>query len=261
LRLALTTPVDTYPIPALKDNYIWAIQAADALVVVDPGEAGPVERELERRGLGLAGILVTHHHWDHVNGIAALLARHRVPVYGPATETIPGRTVGLRGGDTLEIAALGLVLGALEVPGHTTAAIAYHGHGLLFSGDTLFTAGCGRLFEGTAGQMYDSLMRLAALAPATQVCCGHEYTVQNLEFARSVEPGNAALLGRLHWARGQRAVKNPTVPATLATEIETNPFLRCHVPEVEDAAERRAGRRLRGPAEVFGVLRQWKDSF
>ena len=145
--------MDIFPIPALKDNYIWTIHAAGAVVVVDPGDARPVQDEIDRRGLRLVGILVTHHHWDHVNGIPDLLIRHQVPVYGPASETIPERTVAMRGGDTLQIAALGLEMQALAVPGHTAGAIAYHGHGWLLSGDTLFTAGCGRLFEGTAVQM------------------------------------------------------------------------------------------------------------
>jgi hydroxyacylglutathione hydrolase len=251
--------VDIFPIPALKDNYIWTIHAAGAVVVVDPGDARPVQDELDRRGLSLVGILVTHHHWDHVNGIPDLLIRHQVPVYGPASETIPERTVAMRGGDTFQIAPLGLEMRALAVPGHTAGAIAYHGHGWLLSGDTLFTAGCGRLFEGTAAQMYDSLRTLAALDPATRVYCGHEYTLRNLAFARLVEPGNAALGRRLAFAESQRALGAPTVPAALATETETNPFLRCHVPEVREAAERHAGRRLASPVEVFGALRAWKD--
>jgi hydroxyacylglutathione hydrolase len=253
--------VDIFPIPALKDNYIWTIHTAGAVVVVDPGDARPVQDEIDRRRLKLVGILVTHHHWDHVNGIPDLLIRRQVPVYGPASETIPERTVAMRDGDTFQIAALGLEMGALAVPGHTAGAIAYHGHGWLLSGDTLFTAGCGRLFEGTAAQMYDSLRALAALDPATRVYCGHEYTLRNLAFARLVEPGNAALGPRLAFAESQRALGAPTVPATLATETETNPFLRCHVPEVREAAERHAGRRLASPVEVFGALRAWKDKF
>lgn len=253
--------MDIYPIPALKDNYIWTIHAAGAVVVVDPGDARPVQDEIDRRGLRLVGILVTHHHWDHVSGIPDLLIRHQVPVYGPASETIPERTVAMRGGDTFQIAALGLEMGALAVPGHTAGAVAYHGHGWLLSGDTLFTAGCGRLFEGTAVQMYDSLRTLAALDPATRMYCGHEYTLRNLAFARLVEPGNAALGSRLAFAESQRALGAPTVPAALATETETNPFLRCHVPEVREAAERHAGRRLASPVEVFGALRAWKDKF
>ncbi|MGH8566990.1 MAG: hydroxyacylglutathione hydrolase [Gammaproteobacteria bacterium] len=251
--------MDIYPIPALKDNYIWAIHAAGALVVVDPGDPRPVQDEIDRHGFRLVGIIVTHHHWDHVNGIPGLLKRYRVPVYGPASETIPERTVGMRGGDTLQIAELGLEMQALAVPGHTAGAIAYHGHGWLLSGDTLFTAGCGRLFEGTAGQMYDSLMTLASLAPATRVYCGHEYTLRNLTFARVVEPGNAALGRRLAFAESERALDAPTVPTALKTETETNPFLRCHVPEVRETAERHAGRRLVSPVEVFGALRAWKD--
>ncbi|MDQ3583190.1 MAG: hydroxyacylglutathione hydrolase [Pseudomonadota bacterium] len=252
--------MDIFPIPALKDNYIWAIHAVGAVVVVDPGDAQPVQDEIDRRDLRLVGILVTHHHWDHVNGIPDLLIRHQVPVYGPASETIPERTVAMRDGDTFQIAALGLEMRALMVPGHTAGAIAYHGHGWLLSGDTLFTAGCGRLFEGTAVQMYDSLTTLAALDPATRVYCGHEYTLRNLAFARLVEPGNAALGRRLAFAESQCALGAPTVPAALATETETNPFLRCHVPEVREAAERHAGRRLASPVEVFGVLRAWKDT-
>jgi hydroxyacylglutathione hydrolase len=253
--------VDIFPIPALEDNYIWTIHAAGAAVVVDPGDARPVQDEIDRRGLRLVGILVTHHHWDHVNGIPGLQKRYRVPVYGPASETIPERTVGLRGGDMFQIAGLGLEMRALWVPGHTAGAIAYHGHGWLLSGDTLFTAGCGRLFEGTAVQMYDSLGTLAALDPATRVYCGHEYTLRNLAFARLVEPGNAALDRRLAFAESQWALGAPTVPATLASETKTNPFLRCHVTEVREAAERHTGRRLASPVEVFGALRAWRDKF
>ncbi len=251
--------MDIYPIPALKDNYIWAIQAADAVVVVDPGEARPVEDELERRGCRLVAILVTHHHWDHVNGIPELSKRYRVPVYGPGREAIPERSVGLRGGDTVEIAELGLTMQALEVPGHTAGAIAYLGHGLLLSGDTLFTAGCGRLFEGTPAEMYASLTTLASLPPATRVYCGHEYTLRNLAFARAVEPGNVAIEQRLAEAEAQRAAGDPTVPAVLATECATNPFLRCRIAAVQAAAERHAGRPLASPVEVFAVLRAWKD--
>ncbi len=253
--------MDIYAIPALKDNYIWAIHDAGAVVVVDPGDARPVQDEIDRHGFRLAGIVVTHHHWDHVNGIPDLQRRYQVPVYGPASEAIPERTVGMRGGGTFQIAELGLEMRALAVPGHTAGAIAYHGHGWLLSGDTLFTAGCGRLFEGTAAQMYDSLMTLASLAPATRVYCGHEYTLRNLAFARLVEPGNEALGRRVACAESRRASGAPTVPAALATETETNPFLRCHVPEVREAAERHAGRRLASPVEVFGVLRAWKDTF
>jgi hydroxyacylglutathione hydrolase len=249
------------PIPALKDNYIWLIQETDTVAIVDPGEAGPVLQVLHNQRLHPSAILVTHHHWDHVNGIQELLKHYPVPVYGPAAESIPGRTQGLREGDKVYLPGLDIQFQVFDVPGHTLGAIAYYGGGLLFSGDTLFTAGCGRLFEGTPAQMYGSLSKLASLDETTQLYCGHEYTLANLTFAAVVEPDSSQLKIRLREVRERRAHGLPTVPATLSIERKTNPFLRCGEPSVWLAAERYAGKSLGAAVEVFATLRLWKDCF
>jgi hydroxyacylglutathione hydrolase len=249
------------PIPAFKDNYIWMLQedGGDTAVVVDPGDAAPVLDRLRAAGLTLAAVLVTHHHRDHTGGIAELKRHGTLPVYAPALEHIPERTLPVRGGDAIAIKPLSLSFQAVSVPGHTAGAIAYYGHGLLFSGDTLFTGGCGRLFEGTAEQMYHSLTTLAALPPDTLVYCGHEYTLSNLEFASRVEPGNADVGQRLDQVRARRARGEPTVPASLGEERRTNPFLRCSVAGVKAAAEGWAGRDLDRPEAVLAALRHWKN--
>jgi hydroxyacylglutathione hydrolase len=247
------------PIPALKDNYIWLIQEAKAVAIIDPGEATPVLEVLQERRLAPIAILVTHYHWDHVNGIQELLSHYSVPVYGPASESIPHRTYGLREGDEVQLP--GARFQILDVPGHTAGAIAYYGEDLLLSGDTLFTAGCGRLFEGTAQQMYDSLAKLASLAEATQLYCGHEYTVANLAFASAVEPDNPHIQARLREAQEKRRRGLSTVPSTLAIERLTNPFLRCDEPSVWSAAECYAGQPLDSAVEIFATLRLWKNCF
>ena len=193
----MTLSLTLTPVPAFDDNYLWLLDNGREALVVDPGDAAPVLAALDARGLTLAGILLTHHHGDHVGGVDALRAHLRGPVYGPAGEKLPEPVARLRGGDVIEL--LGLRLAVLDVPGHTAGHIAYFaavvpgGDPLLFCGDTLFSAGCGRLFEGTPAQMHASLQSLAALPGATRVCCAHEYTLSNLRFAREVDPGNAAL--------------------------------------------------------------------
>lgn len=248
-------------IPAFKDNYIWLIGHTDSrhVAIVDPGDARPVLDMLQRQSLTPCALLLTHHHHDHVGGVAELLRHFDIPVYGPAHESVPAITHPLCEGDSMLLPELSLTFNVLDVPGHTRGAIAYYGHGGLFCGDTLFTAGCGYLFEGTPPQMYHSLCKLAALAPETQVYCGHEYTLDNLSFARIVEPHNADISARITEATRLRARSLPTVPAPLALELRTNPFLRCHIPAVIAAAETHAGRPLPTPPEVFGVVRHWKD--
>jgi hydroxyacylglutathione hydrolase len=253
------------PIPAFADNYVWLLREGRAAVVVDPGDAAPVQDVLDREGLELAAILATHHHGDHVGGIEALVARRRVPVYGPAHEAIPARTHALREGDRVVVGELGLELGVLDVPGHTAGHIAYAGRvagaPALFCGDTLFAAGCGRLFEGTPPVMWASLAKLAALAHDTRVYCAHEYTLANLRFAAAVEPANAALASRARRDATLRERGQPTVPSTLAEELATNPFLRVREPAVRAAARAHAGRALDGDVAVFAELRAWKNTF
>jgi hydroxyacylglutathione hydrolase len=250
-----------HAIPAFADNYIWLLTQAHSAyaVIVDPGDARPVVTALSSMALTPAAILITHHHRDHVGGVGALLRHYAIPVYGPARESIPHMKYPLCEGDRVEVSEIALHLEVLDVPGHTLGAIAYHGNGQLFCGDTLFTAGCGRLFEGTARQMHASLAKFLTLPESTQVYCGHEYTEENLRFASIVEPDNPAIQTRMEQTRTLRVESRPTVPASLAVERRTNPFLRCDVPGVICAAERFAGRHLSSGAETFATLRYWKD--
>lgn len=249
------------PIPAFSDNYIWTIRDATHAVVVDPGDAQPVIDYLRREGLELAAILNTHHHADHVGGNAALLALFPVPIYGPRDERIPEVTVAVGEGDQITLPHFDVQLGVSEIPGHTRTHIAFHGAGMLFCGDTLFAAGCGRLFEGTPEQMHRSLSKLAALPGDTAVYCGHEYTVSNIKFARAVEPDNAALAAWGMRAQRLRDTDRPTLPTDLALELETNPFLRCTEPGVIASASHHAGRPLQNPVDVLATIRDWKNNF
>lgn len=253
--------MDILALRAFEDNYIWLLRDGRRIVAVDPGDEAPVLDYLAKEGARLAAILLTHHHGDHTGGVAGLIARHPVPVYGPAGEPIAGITVPLRQDDTVALPGLQERLRVIDVPGHTRGHIAYYGHGALFCGDTLFGCGCGRLFEGTAEQMWNSLCKLAALPPSTRVYCAHEYTRSNIRFALAVEPGNAALQARAGRVAQLRAERQATVPFSLGEECSTNPFLRSTQPEVTAAAERHCGARLAGPVEVFAVLREWKNVF
>lgn len=251
------------PVRAFADNYIWLIHSPRdprQVVAVDPGDATPVQQALAADDLQLAGLLLTHHHRDHVGGVADLLRAGPVPCFGPAGETVPGEPVRLRQGDRADFPSLGLGFEALDVPGHTAGHIAFVGHGAAFCGDTLFSAGCGRLFEGTAEQMVASLAKFAALPEQTQIYCGHEYTVNNLRFALAVEPDNAQAAAYLDECLARRARNEATVPSDMRRERNVNPFLRCRRDSVKHAAEHRAGREL-NPVEVFAVIRQWKDGF
>ena len=253
--------MDIHALRAFEDNYIWLLREGRRIVAVDPGEAAPVLRYIEEQGVDLAAILLTHHHGDHCGGVAGLLQGHPVDVYGPARETIAGVSIAVGEGDTVELPGLSASFRVIDVPGHTRGHVAYYGQGALFCGDTLFGCGCGRLFEGTAQQMWASLSKLAALPPDTRVYCAHEYTQSNIRFAQAVEPGNAALEARAASVAALRAADQPSVPSQLAMEMETNPFLRCSVEAVAGAASRRSGRPLAGSVEVFAALREWKNVF
>jgi hydroxyacylglutathione hydrolase len=251
------------PLPAFADNYIWMLHDGHDAVVVDPGDEAPVMAALDALSLRLVGILVTHHHADHVGGVDALRPRLQGPVWAPAGESIPEPNLPLADGDRITV--LGRRFEVIEVPGHTAGHIAYFETDaaqapLLFCGDTLFCAGCGRMFEGTAAQFHRSLQRLAALPDDSQVCCTHEYTLSNLRFAAAVEPANVARQAHQAWCEAERAGGRPTLPGRLAVEREINPFLRCTEPAVIAAARAHGAADDSGP-EVFGALRRWKDSF
>lgn len=251
-----------YPIPALKDNYIWAIihNQYRVAAIVDPGEAQPVLDFLRENKLRLTAILITHHHWDHTNGVMELKDAGKVPVYGPANSTIEGITIPLNDGDFVDLDAIGLQLNILGIPGHTLDHIAYYGDDMLFCGDTLFSAGCGRVFEGTMQQMYDSLQILASLPDQTKVYCGHEYTVSNLNFAKLVEPDNQDIQQHLNQAVSLREAGKVTLPSTLGDEKKFNPFLRTNTTDLVRTTAQNCKQSLSTPAEVFTALRKWKDN-
>ena len=252
--------IEVHAIPAFVDNYVWVLVENAAAVVVDPGDATPVHRFLDEHALRLQAILVTHHHPDHVGGLQALSAPG-VPVYGPRAEAarIAGLTHLLDGGDQIEV--LGHAFQVLALHGHTQGQIGYLGGDLLFCGDSLFSAGCGRLLGGTAQQAHATLQQLAALPPRTRVYCTHEYTMANLAFAHAIEPDNPALLKHIAEVRGLRAGGEPSLPTTIGLERAINPFLRTDMTAIRIVAERWAGEPLSSPSQVFAALRRWKDGF
>jgi hydroxyacylglutathione hydrolase len=256
-----TNEFEVVPLRAFKDNYIWTLRNSRYAAVVDPGDAQPVLAYLQQQRLELCAILATHHHADHVGGVADLLARGPVPVYGPRGEPIPTLTNPVGEGDEVRIPQLGLHFRVLDIPGHTRAHIAYYGANSLFCGDTLFACGCGRLFEGTAQQMTASLAKLAALPDATLVYSGHEYTLANIDFARAVEPDNEDLVARAASEAEKRKSERPTLPSTIGREKKTNPFLRCLQPAVIASANKYLGARMSDPVQVFAAIRQWKNNF
>ncbi len=250
------------PISAFDDNYIWLLRrpGVKRVAVVDPGDEEPLLELLRREGLELEAILLTHKHGDHTGGVRELAAEYpEVTVFGPANEEISVVTKKLHDGESIHLAGLDLSLSTMELPGHTEGHLAYLADGALFCGDTLFACGCGRVFSGTHEQLYDSLQRIAALPAGTLLYCAHEYTLDNIGFAKWVEPDNQALLQREVDAQGQRARGEPTVPSTLQLELDTNPFMRCGESGVIAAAERYIGNSLHSGAEIFRAIRNWKD--
>lgn len=256
-------PVTIIPIPALKDNYIWALvdKMHNTMVIVDPGDADPVEIFLQKHNLSLKAILITHHHWDHTNGINKLVQKYHVSVFGPAQEYISGLTTPVGDKDEIKIESFPLTMQILTIPGHTTGHIAFYAPGILFCGDTLFAAGCGRIFEGSADEMYASLKKIFMLPDDTQIYCAHEYTLNNLNFAKVVEPSNHHITKRIKEVSELREKNLPSLPSLLADEKASNPFLRCNSPEIKANVEKFAGHSLENPIAVFTWLRKWKDGF
>ena len=255
-------PLALRALPAFADNYIWLLHDGEHALVVDPGDADPVSQALASLNLRLGAILATHHHDDHVGGIARLLERHPgTPVYGPATETIPGRSVALLGGELVQILLPAVTLEVLSTPGHTLGHVSYYGAGYLFCGDTLFGCGCGRLFEGTPAQMFASLESLARLPDDTLVCCAHEYTLDNLRFALTVDAANPALAARWEATLELRRGGRSSLPSTLGLEKATNPFLRCATPALRASAVRRGAGADAQAVEIFAAIRKAKDAF
>lgn len=268
---ASSDSIQVIGLTAFHDNYIWLLHNGKKAVVVDPGDAKPVQEALDRYSLSLSAILVTHHHPDHVGGLAQLLAAHPdIDIYGPENPTVSQINRSVNGGSEITILE-SLSLSVIDVPGHTLDHIAYVSQpsasekrgdyeGWLFCGDTLFAGGCGRIFEGTPKQMFESLQRLASLAQSTRVFCAHEYTTSNLDFAVATEPSNQALSERRKKVGELRKANLPTVPSLLSEELQTNPFLRCHEPTLQRAALARNSQ-ASSTVDVFAEIRQWKDNF
>lgn len=254
----------THPVAAFKDNYIWVIHDRNTAVVIDPGVALPVIEYLRSKQLRLAAILITHHHHDHTGGITGLLQFVNVPVYGPCSKNIPTITHPVHDNDEISFHELPLQLTVLEVPGHTLDHIAYYGSrpfGMLFCGDTLFACGCGRIFEGTADQMYRSLKKLYQLPDDTLIYCAHEYTLSNIKFARVVDHQNEKLRVFEITAQEQRNQNTPTIPTSLGSEKSINPFLRCSNPEIITNVQSHYGCSHSDPLSIFTALRDWKNNF
>ena len=253
--------IEVTAIPAFNDNYIWIItNGTRSCAVIDPGDAGPVFRFLQEHQLTLEYILITHHHADHIGGALKLKKATGADLLGPHDRRIPGQDRSFAGGEMVDLPRLDLRFEVMEVPGHTSSHIAFHGHNSLFCGDTLFSVGCGRLFEGTPQQMQESLDLLSTVPPETLVYCAHEYTMANCEFARAVEPGNHHIEQRIDTVRAARKAGKPSIPSTMAEELLVNPFLRTREESVVSAARHRQ-ENVQPGHETLGVIRAWKDTF
>jgi len=255
-------------IKAFNDNYIWALaeKSNDKIALIDPGDAGVCLDYLQDNNLELSAILVTHHHHDHVGGIETLLKYAKskawsVTVYGPATEHIAQLDVTLKENDIVNLPTLNCQLKVLDLPGHTKGHIAYFNDKHLFCGDTLFSGGCGRIFEGTAKQMHHSLTKLANLPTDTLIYCAHEYTQANLAFALAVEPNNTELHSYAEQVRLKRNNNQATLPSNIGLERQINPFLRCNEPSIQLSAQAYSKQVQANNSEVFAIIRAWKDIF
>ncbi|MCK5813397.1 MAG: hydroxyacylglutathione hydrolase [Cocleimonas sp.] len=251
------------PVSAFSDNYIWLLcdDKQQYTAIIDPGDAAPVIAMLEKKKIQPIAILITHRHSDHIAGVPALLQKYpELPVYGSEKESIPKLTRAVKQGDFITLAEIDIKLEVLETFGHTAGHLSYYAERLLFCGDTLFSNGCGRIFDGTIEDLYASLEKIAKLPADTQIFCAHEYTLDNIGFSKWVEPENKDLLAREIACWMLIDEDKPTIPSLLSNELKTNPFLRCHKETVIQAAEKFAGKPLNYPVEVFRAIRQWKDS-
>jgi len=253
--------INIEPIKAFNDNYIWLATTNEGSIVIDPGEAHKTIKYLKENDLNLDAILITHHHFDHTGGIEDMLKFRNVNVYGPVNN-IPSINKQLRDGDLFSV--IGIDFKIIEIPGHTLDHIAFfsenNGNPVLFCGDTLFSSGCGRVFEGTFEQMHKSILKLKSLPANTKIYSGHEYTQSNLKFAMEVEPLNQKLISRYNDVQDLLNKGIPTLPTTLELELEVNPFLRCQAREVQNSVVKQFNT-SNHEDEIFKALRQWKDNF
>jgi len=257
----LNMSIEIVPIPAFDDNYLWLLHNGSQAVVVDPGDAGPVRRYLSEHQLELTGILITHHHWDHVNGLESLQNDWDCVAYGPADQRIPGDLITVQEQDVVKLPSLGIELSVMDTPGHTLSHISFYNDQWLFCGDTLFSIGCGRMFEGTPDVFSQSLNKISSLPPELLVYCTHEYTAANIQFALSIEPQNQGLQHQQKVVAQQRAEQQPSLPVRLGDELKLNPFLRTHEPELQQTLIHINPKLDPDPVACFAFLRSLKDHF